>query len=104
MESGDMIAIGILGFCILLVMIGVFKWLARLIAGVIFGVTVLACIALLNSNPQFDSMTQGIFKRGGVIPSISDRIETLRNLPATVDEDAPEENGLSEEFMKNLQY
>lgn len=77
MATSDLIAIGILIFCIVLSVLGTLKWLLRFIAGVILGLMILACIGLLSDNPKFDKVSRGVFRGGVVIPCMKSQIQSV---------------------------
>ena len=77
MATSDLIAVGILIFCIVLSVLGTLKWLLRLIAGVVLGLMILACIGLLSGNPKFDKVSQGVFRGGVVIPCMRNQVRSI---------------------------
>lgn len=79
MAMSDIIAIGILIFCIVLGALGSFKWLIYLVAGMVVGLLILICISLLVENPQFDKLSQGIFRHGFVVPYIKSRVDRVED-------------------------
>ena len=77
MFAGDFIAVGIVVLCILLAMFGVLKWMFRFLAGVVLGLLILSCIALLAGNPKFDQLSRGAFRNGKVIPFMRAQVTTV---------------------------
>lgn len=87
MMTSDLIAIGILVFCIALSMLGILKWLFRFFAGVVLGLLVLSCIGLLADNPKFDELSRGKFRGGKVIPCIRSQVQSVGEFLARADEE-----------------
>jgi len=80
MAFADKIAIGILIFCILLGGFGLFKWLVRVLEGILVGIAVLVCVALLVNNPHFNDLSKGTMKGGTIIPYIRNQITIVQDL------------------------
>ena len=74
MQTGDIIAIGIVVVCVLLGIRGVLKWVIRAMAGLALGILILACIALLSGNAEFDQMSRSVFRKGTVMPLVRTQI------------------------------
>jgi len=79
MLIGDKIAIGIFILCVILGVLGTFRWLMYLITGLIIGLLILACIGLLVDNPTFDELSQGVFKQSVVIPYIRSQVKYFQD-------------------------
>lgn len=80
METGDFIAIGILLFCVILGILGQFKWLLQIITGMVVGLLVLGGISLLAENPKIDWLSRGVFKQGVILPYIRSQVNTVEKL------------------------
>jgi len=74
MVTSDLVAIGIVVVCIVLGILGTFKWLLRFAAGMVLGLAILACLGLLAENPKFNDASRGIFKGGVVIPCMRNQV------------------------------
>ena len=86
MMTSDLIAIGILIFCIVLSLLGILKWLLRFCAGVVLGILILVCVGLLAENPKFNEVSRGAFRDGTVIPYIRNQIGAVGDFISRTDE------------------
>ena len=77
MASSDVIAISVIVVCVVLGILGTFKWLIRLFAGVMLGMLVLCVVAVLSANPKFNELSKGLFREGIVVPCMRQHITTL---------------------------
>jgi hypothetical protein len=77
MVTSDIIAVVVMISCVVLGLLGTFKWLVRFLAGALLGFLILACVALLVERPKFDELSNGVFKRGVVIPCIRKQVSNL---------------------------
>ena len=101
MATSDMIAIGILVLCTLLGVLGVFKWLLRLFAGLFVGALVLSCVALLVCNPKFDELSRGKFRGGVVIPYVRQNLSDVGDFIRGIAKDPPAETAISADDEKS---
>jgi len=86
MVMSDLIAIGILVICIVLGILGMLKWILRLVAGLILGVLILVGLGMLADNPKFNEASHGIFKDGVVIPCMRSQVRAVGELMSLTEE------------------
>ena len=77
MATSDYIAFGILIFCMCLGLFGLLKWLLRVVAGAALGVLILACLSFMAEDPQFNTISRGVFRQGVVFPCMRSHICSL---------------------------
>jgi len=80
MATSDIIAVVVMISCVVLGVLGAFKWLARFLAGALLGFLILACISLLAERPKFDELSKGVFKQGVLIPCIRKQVSNLGDI------------------------
>ena len=78
MVTSDIIAVVVMISCVVLGVLGAFKWLVRFLAGAFLGLLILACVSLLVEKPKFDELSKGVFtQQGVVIPCIRKQVSNL---------------------------
>lgn len=87
MVTSDLIAIGIVVLCVVLGILGTFKWLLRFAAGMVLGLAILACLGLLAENPKFNEASRGIFTGGVVIPCMRNQVRSVGEFIGRTDEE-----------------
>jgi hypothetical protein len=79
MNLADMVAISIIVVCIVLGLSGAFKWLLRLITGLLLGTAIVVCLGFLADNQAFDHASKGFFREGKLIPSVKSHVVSIAN-------------------------
>ena len=85
MAFSDVIANSVIVVCVVLGILGTFKWLVRLFAGALLGIVVLCVVALLSANPKFNELSKGLFREGVVVPCVRQQITMLIDRATTLD-------------------
>lgn len=76
MATSDIVAVVLLGLCVLLGMRGCFRWLSGAVLGLIVGFTILAALGVVSARP-WSGQVGGFFSEGSITPSIGRQVENM---------------------------